>query len=157
VEKQKESTTNHEQYWAEFKNIIKFIEAAMGKEISEERVAIYLQFLQEFPIGEIWEAVKWAVREETYSQIPPVGKIISIIELKRQAMSERWPMLDLKEKRSEILPEKIRELTKPFWDKIEKDEKEVGEIRRQRWIKKKEELKAQTNLVKPSAGPAEKI
>src|SRR3972149_843890 len=89
VEKQRESNINPEQYWADFQQIIKFMEGAMEKEMSEERVVTYLQFLQEFSIEEIWEGVRGAIREEKYSQIPPVGKIISIIEQKHQAKSER--------------------------------------------------------------------
>ena len=153
---QKESNTSHEQYWAEFKEIIKFIEAAMGKEIPEERVGIYLTFLQEFSIEEIWEAAKQAVREETYSQIPPVGKIVSIIELKHQAKKDRWPSLEFKEKRSEIMPERLREITKPFWDKLEKLEKEEQEERQKKCKTNREILEGQIRLVKQNAEPVEK-
>lgn len=155
--RQKESSINPEQYWAQFKEIIKYIEAAMGRDFTEERVAIYLEHLQEFSIEEIWEGAKRAVHEETYSQIPPVGKIIQIIEDNREEKRERWPRLGYKEEWPDTPIERVKELVQPFYDKLERQKREISEEGREnRWKENKDKLQKQISLVKQNAGPAEK-
>jgi len=157
VQKQKESNINPEQYWDAFKEIIKYIEEAMEKEFSAGRVAIYLEHLQDYSIEEIWEGVKKAIHEETYSKIPPVGKIIAVIEEAHEEKRDRWPRLEHIEPWPDTPPERVRELVKPFYDKLAKQEKELsGEERETRWKENKEKLQRQISLVKLNADLADK-
>lgn len=159
VEKEKKSNISPEEYWAEFKKIIEYIEEAMGREFSETRVAIYLDHLQKYSIEDIWDGVKVAIQEEAYSQIPPVGKIISFIREAREERGDRWPRLELKEERPNMTPERVRELLQPFYNRLAEHEKESKESKERGeilWKTKKENLSKQVPLVKRSADPVGK-
>jgi hypothetical protein len=127
----------------------------MGKEFSEQRVAIYLEHLQSYSLEDIWEAVKKAIHEETYSQIPPVGKIIAMIEETNEEKTERWPRLEFKEEWPDTPIEKVRQLIQPFYDKLEKQKKSSEEERQTKWKDSKDRLQKQISLVKRNVGPVE--
>lgn len=86
-------------YVEEFGKLIKELETAMGQTMTQERGLIYFEHLSIYPIEEVHVGIKTAIHEETYSQIPPVGKIVAVIERFRRKRAEDWPRMMIEYKR----------------------------------------------------------
>ena len=48
---------------------------AVGKPLDEDRLVIYQRELSDIPLGLLKRAISRAIRENTYSNVPPVGTI----------------------------------------------------------------------------------
>lgn len=155
---EKKSNISQGEYLDLFEKAMLKLAMAVDREMGEERILIYFEQLHVYSIEEIQVAVNQAIHDEEFSVIPPVGKLIRIIEDARKEKGERWPALRLEhfEKWPEITNERVKELIQPFYDKLNKIEEELSpEEREERWKRNREKLKVQGNLVRRNAEPVE--
>ena len=153
---QKESNISPDEYLDLFEKAMKKLAMAVDKEMGEGRYLIYFEQLHPYSIEEIQAAVDQAIHDEEYNVIPAVGKLIRYIEEAREERREHWPRLEFKEEWPTILPERLRELIQPFYDKLEKQKRELSPREREtKWKDNKEKLQKQISLVKRNAEPAE--
>lgn len=115
---QKESSISPSEYLDLFEKSMKKLAMAVDKDMGEGRYLIYFEQLHGYSIEEIQAAVDQAIHDEEYNVIPAVGKIIHYIERAKRERAERYNPFQIEFKREEILPERLRELIKPFYDKL---------------------------------------
>ena len=154
MENQKGSNINLNEYLDLFKGAMKKLAMAVDKEMGEARLLIYFEHLHTYKIKEIQAAVDDLIHDEEFNVIPTVGKLIRYIE---DARREKWNIYNpfqIESKREEISSERLRELLKPFRDKLVAAEEREREERELRWQKNKEKLEGQVNLMKVNADPA---
>lgn len=63
-----------------FAELMSLLSAAMGVDVSTERMDIYFQFLNDFEINEIARAVYHLIKTEKFPTFPTIGKIRTLIE-----------------------------------------------------------------------------
>lgn len=150
VENKKELNIGPDEYLDLFKKAMKKLAMAVDKEMGEERFLIYFEQLHIYRIEEIQAAVDQAIHDEEYNVIPTVGKLIRLIEDARRENREQWPTLKLEylENWPTISDERLKELVRPFYEKIDKQKKELSpEESEARSEEKKKILKGQAKLI----------
>jgi hypothetical protein len=150
VENKKELNIKPDEYLDLFKKAMKKLAMAVDKEMGEERYLIYFEQLHVYQIEEIQAAVDQAIHDEQYNVIPAVGKLIRIIEDAREERSERWPVLKLEhfEDWPTISDERLKELVRPFYEKLDKQKKEFSTGEREaRAEENKKILRQQAKLI----------
>lgn len=155
MEKQKESSISSDKYFNLFGKAMKKLAMAVDKEMGEARLLIYFEHLHTYKIEEIQAAVDDLIHDEEFNVIPTVGKLIRYIE---DARREKWNIYNpfqIESKREEISSERLKELLRPFYEKLAMAEEREREERELQWQKNKEKLQGQANLVKLNADPVE--
>lgn len=153
---QKESNISPDEYLDLFEKAIKKLAMAIDKVMGEGRYLIYFEKLHSYSIEEIQAAVDQAIHDEQYNVIPAVGKLIRYIEEARREVADQYNHFQIEFKRDEISSERIRELLRPFHDKLAAVEQKEREERELRWQKNKEKLEGQAKLVKLNADSVER-
>lgn len=153
---QKPSSISPDEYFDLFGKAMKKLAESVEKIMGEGQLLIYFEQLCRYQIGEIQTAVNEAIRGNLFSVIVPVGKLIRYIEDVRRERWEQYNPFQIEFKRDEISSERLRELLKPFRDKLAMAEDREREERELKWQKNKEKLQGQTKLVKLNADPVER-
>lgn len=156
-----EKKLSQSEYLDLFEKAMKKLAIAFDKEMSEGRFLIYFENLCSYSIEDIQYAVNRAIREEEYNIIPPVGRLIRYIEeLNEKKREMAYNLLNYNEKWPIVSIEKVREIVKPFYDKVMKHEKILSEEEREKkWKENKEKLQRQIKqitIVKENVESAEK-
>lgn len=70
---------------------------AIGKPVDEKRLDVYCKQLQSVPLGLLEIGINYAIANNTYSVVPPVGKIFEGIRKEIVSTANPRPGLDMNE------------------------------------------------------------
>lgn len=126
--------------------LAKTIEVNWERDFPSDRMRIWWMILREYSFQQVGDAIARYIKQgEAYW--PQVSDIVRTISEMGRDRAEIYPLLEHKENYTKISSERLKQILQPLYEKWGMRPQESKEEKEERWIKKREELKRQSELI----------